>query len=82
VIQDLAALNKMELLLWDVWGLMQAEPDASLALVDEIAERTQAADGFADVQRLYARSGLAVPERIRSLSPVVGPHEVALGAEL
>jgi len=35
----------MELLLWDVWGLMQAEPDASLALVDEIAERTQAADG-------------------------------------
>ena len=82
VIQDLAALNKMELLLWDVWGLMQAEPDASLALVDEIAERTQAADGFADVQQLYARSGLAVPERIRSLSPVVGPHEVALGAEL
>src|SRR5881409_2320056 len=82
VIQDLAALNKMELLLWDVWGLMQAEPDASLALVDEIAERTQAADGFVDVQRLYARSGLAVPERIRSLSPVVGPHEVALGAEL
>src|SRR5436309_2577734 len=52
------------------------------ALVDEIAERTQAADGFADVQQLYARSGLAVPERIRSLSPVVGPHEVALGAEL
>jgi len=70
VIQDLAALNKMELLLWDVWGLMQAELDTGLALVDEAAEFTQGADG------------LAVPERILSLSPAVGPREIALGAEL
>jgi len=81
VIQDLAALNKMELLLWDVWGLMQAAPDAGLALLDEVAERTQAADGFADVRRLYATPGLAVPARIRSLSPAAGPHEVELGDE-
>jgi Transglutaminase-like superfamily len=80
VIQDLAALNKKELLLWDVWGLMQAALDAGLALVDEVAERTQAADGFADVRRLYATPGLAVPERVRSLSPAAGPREVALGA--
>jgi hypothetical protein len=81
VIQDLAALNKVELLLWDVWGLMQAEPDAERALIDEVAERTQAADGFADVRRLYATSGLAVPECIRSLSPATGPREVTLGVE-
>ncbi len=78
VVQDLAALNKIELLLWDVWGLMQAEPDAELALLDEVAERTQAADGFADARRLYATPGLAVPGRVRCLSPAIGPHEVAL----
>jgi hypothetical protein len=78
VVQDLAALNKMELLLWDVWGLMQAAPDAELALVDEVAERTRAVDGFADVRRLYATPGLAVPERVVCLSPAVGPHEVTL----
>lgn len=44
VVQDLAALNKVELLLWDIWGVMQAEPDAALPLLDEIAERTQAAE--------------------------------------
>jgi hypothetical protein len=78
VVQDLAALNKMELLLWDVWGLMRAESDAELALLDEVAERTQAADGFADSRRLHATSGLAVPNRVRCLSPAVGPHEVTL----
>ncbi len=78
VIQDLAALNKLELLLWDVWGLMHAEPGAELALLDEVAERTQAVDGFADVRRLYATPGLAVPGRVSSLSPAVGPREVAL----
>jgi hypothetical protein len=79
VVQDLAALNKVELLLWDIWGLMEAEPDAALTLLDEAAERTQAADGFADVRRLYATPGFSVPPRVRCLSPAVGPREVALG---
>jgi AcrR family transcriptional regulator len=79
VVQDLAALNKMELLLWDVWGLMQAPLDAELPLLDEAAERTQAADGFADVRRLYATPGLTVPDRVHCLSPAVGPHEASLG---
>jgi hypothetical protein len=78
VIQDLAALNKLELLLWDVWGLMLAEASAELSLVDEVAERTQAADGFADTRRLYTRPGLAVPGRVRCLSPAVGPHDATL----
>jgi hypothetical protein len=78
VVQDLAALNKVELLLWDVWGLMQAEPDAALPLLDEAAERTQAADQLADLQRLYAVPGLAVPERVSCLSPARGPHETAV----
>ena len=57
---------------------MQAEPDAALALLDEVAERTQADDGFIDVRRLYATPGLVVPERVRCLSPARGPHEVTL----
>lgn len=78
VVQDLAALNKVELLLWDVWGLMEAAPDEGLALLDDVAGRTQAPDGFADARRLYAVPGLAVPRRVRCLSPAVGLHEAAL----
>jgi hypothetical protein len=78
VIQDLAALNKMELLLWDVWGMMRPGPGADDALIDEAAERTQAADAFGDLQRLHARPGLAVPDRFLCLSPAVGPHEATL----
>jgi transglutaminase superfamily protein len=78
VVQDLAALNKMELLLWDVWGLMQAESGVELALLDEVAERTQEPDGFGHARRLHATPGLAVPDRVRCLSPAVGPHEVTL----
>ena len=78
VVQDLAALNKVEMLLWDVWGLMQAELDAALPLLDEVAARTQAADGFADVRRLYATPGLAVPDRVQCLSPARGPHDAAV----
>jgi len=79
VVQDLAALNKRELLLWDIWGLMQAEPDAEVPLLDEVAERTQAPDALADLQRLYAIPGLTVPGRVRCLSPAVGPHDAAVG---
>jgi len=68
----------MELLRWDVWGLMQAAADAHLTLLDEVAERTQAPDALADLQRLYATAGLTVPGRVRCLSPAAGPHDVAL----
>jgi hypothetical protein len=82
VVQDVAALNKMELLLWDIWGLMETRDDRNLALVDEAAERTQASDGFADVRRLYATPGLNVPERVLCLSPARGPHNVVLADTL
>jgi len=81
VIQDLAALNKMELLLWDVWVLMQADRDAGRALIDEVAARTLAADGVTDVRRLYSTRSLAVPESVRSFSPATGPRDVTLAAD-
>ena len=76
VVQDLAALNKMELLLWDIWGVMEQRDDADLALIDEAAAVTLTPDGHAgDARRLYARPGLRVPSRVRCLSPARGPHE-------
>jgi len=79
VVQDLAALNKLELLLWDIWGLMEAPPDAALPLLDDVAEGTLAGDSLTDLQRWYALPGLAVPPRVRCLSPARGPHEAVVG---
>lgn len=58
VIRDLAALNRMEMLPWDVWGMMSLE-DAGLseekrALLDRIAALTLAGDArFAEVREIY-----------------------------
>jgi len=58
VLRDLASLNRMELLPWDVWGLM-AMNDAALTedkrtLLDRVATLTLAGDGaFAEVRQIY-----------------------------
>ncbi len=58
VVRDLASLNRMEMLPWDVWGLMELG-DASLtpekkALLDRVAALTLAGDeSFADVRAIY-----------------------------
>ncbi|MGH7865434.1 MAG: transglutaminase domain-containing protein [Candidatus Binataceae bacterium] len=58
ILRDLASLNRMELLPWDVWGLM-AMNDAELTeekkeLLDRIAALTLAGDdAFAEVRAIY-----------------------------
>jgi len=57
LILDVAALNKVELLPWDCWGLILHatldDPD-DLALLDRLAELTRGdAPDFAQVRRLY-----------------------------
>ena len=58
LLRDLAALNNMEMLPWDVWGLMGMN-DAALtgekkALLDRVAGLTLAGDGaFAEVRAIY-----------------------------
>jgi len=68
-VRDLAALNKMELLPWDGWGIMLAgrEVDASVcSLIDEVAAAT--ANGPATLIRsLYDRETLRVPSTVTSL---------------
>jgi Transglutaminase-like superfamily len=58
VIRDLASLNRMEMLPWDVWGMMdmndQAITDEKKALLDRVAALTLANDEkFAEVRAIY-----------------------------
>jgi len=67
VMRDLAALNKVELLPWDVWGPMtfQEEPDAAAAsLTDTVADVTIGDDADA-IRRMYEDSDdLRVPDKV------------------
>lgn len=80
-LRDIAALNKMELLPWDVWGLMERD-DASmthedLALLDKAAALVVTESP--ELYHLYeAEPGLKVPRVIHSYTPT-GPVEVAVG---
>ena len=86
LVRDVACLNKVELLCWDLWGLAhatEAAPDAAgLALLDRLAALTRSGDGgFGEVQRLYeAEPRLRVPAVITSLAAGGWrtPHEVTL----
>jgi hypothetical protein len=58
VVRDLASLNRMEMLPWDVWGLMEMN-DAGLteekkALLDRVAALTLAGDeAFPEIREIY-----------------------------
>ena len=70
LMRDLAALNNMEMLPWDVWGAM-VRPDESpgddrLALFDRLSTITRAPDAtFAELCRLYeGNEDLRVPATV------------------
>jgi Transglutaminase-like superfamily len=74
LVLDLATLNKVEILLWDVWGLAGEALGRPLegedaALLDRVAGLSRAPD-FAEVRSLYeGHPGLKVPNEIVSFSP-------------
>ncbi len=85
VVRDVAALNKMELLPWDSWGLVYVEggdetlPAETLAGLDEMAALSggEAAD-FERIRRVYESSNQwRVPPIITSFTPA-GPVSVPL----
>ena len=84
LIQDLAALNKMELLNWDCWGIMlkdlEAYTDEEWRLLDKVAVLTQAGnEAFAEMQAIYeAEAGLKVPRAVMCFNPVGKSSEVTL----
>ena len=58
LVRDLAALNKMEMLQWDVWGAMprpgEVLDDGQLGFFDELAGMTGVPDaGFQELRRRY-----------------------------
>ncbi|BBA99619.1 hypothetical protein RVR_6318 [Actinacidiphila reveromycinica] len=80
---DLAALNKVETLLWDVWGT-GAESDDGMtgeirALYDTAARVTGGEVPFAAARALFAgHDGLRTPATVLSLAPFNGPAQVTL----
>ncbi|HEY8424431.1 MAG TPA: transglutaminase-like domain-containing protein [Limnochordales bacterium] len=96
VVRDLAALNKVELLPWDAWGLIEGHDDSlsedNVALLDMVADLTaQASDVreprvaetvFERLRMIYETDErLRVPRVIRSYG-AGGPHLVDLGPGL
>jgi len=71
-IRDVAALNKIELLPWDCWGMILAEyatlPPDDLSMLDRLADLThQDVPDFAAVRRIYESDPrLRVNESIQS----------------
>jgi len=67
VIRDLASLNRMEMLPWDVWGAMDMNDDAmtdeTKSMLDKVAALTLAGDEkFAEVRAIYeSDERLSVP---------------------
>ena len=85
LVRDIAALNKVELLPWDGWGLIDRE-DASISpedlkLLDEIASMTSDEVDFSEVRELYkTNESLLVPPIIKSYTQS-GTIEVDLSTE-
>jgi len=72
VIRDLASLNKMELLPWDCWGLIEDDfenhSEGDLTLLDQVASLTLSDKlSFSKIRSIYkANKGLLVPPVISS----------------
>lgn len=72
LIRDLAALNRMELLPWDLWGLMLKDSteydNDDLVALDRAADLVLAGnDSFAEMRALYhEHAGLRLPRVIQS----------------
>lgn len=83
LLQDLAALNKSEMLLWDNWGLAEQPEvgDDGLALLDRLADLTAAAEPpLIELRRLFEQEPLRVPAVVTSWNPLTGePRKVAVG---
>jgi hypothetical protein len=77
-IHDLAALNKIEMLLWDIWGMELGHdvevPQPDVAMLDEVCAVTADADVSPGVlAELGQRPELRVPPTVTSVDPNGGP---------
>ncbi|MFR0358940.1 transglutaminase-like domain-containing protein [Streptomyces sediminimaris] len=81
---DLAALNKVETLLWDVWGDTEGEPGTPLPepkrlFYDRVAPVVSGAVSFEAVRKLFTEDDvLRTPETVTCYAPFDGPSRVTL----
>ncbi|MFJ4783413.1 transglutaminase-like domain-containing protein [Streptomyces sp. NPDC088794] len=83
---DLAALNKVETLLWDVWGtedegdeLGGPLPDSARAFFDRVAPVVSGDVSFTAARELFAEEdSLRTPDTVTSYAPFNGPSRVTL----
>jgi len=80
---DLSAVNKVETLLWDIWGIgAGADGDMTDEIYDLYDLAAQVADDdiiFPAARALFTdNAGLRTPATVLSLAPFNGPHEVTL----
>lgn len=83
LVQDLASLNKHEMVLWDLWGALRDVPELSeeeVEAADELAASLAVPDLTADVVRAaFETSAYRVTPVITSMSPTAQlPLEVVL----
>ncbi|MFH8220471.1 transglutaminase-like domain-containing protein [Streptomyces sp. NPDC018057] len=79
LLRDLAALNGVELLPWDMWGPGAADDSALDAAHLALLDRVAAARTEEELRELYAREArLTVPEVITSYTTHTGVREVTL----
>ena len=82
LLQDLAALNKQEMVLWDSWGLAESDNLAAeqLGLLDQVAAIMDSGSATVDdLRELQSRAALQVPSMVTSYSPAADrPLRVAV----
>lgn len=86
VLQDLAALNKSEPLLWDAWGFMLQQDPGELPtlnqqkLLDQIADLTKKNNNswIDKINLIYQSLDVKVPEKFITFSPSLGEQEVSI----
>jgi hypothetical protein len=80
---DLAAVNRVETLLWDIWGIgAGADGDMTDEIYDLYDLAARVADDeivFEAARTLFTENaGLRTPATVLSLAPFIGPREVTL----
>jgi len=86
VMQELAAMNKVEMLLWDCWGYILDSDAAApvqnpeeLSMMDQVAEALQGRNfDLEQINKLYAHHKLKVPDKFLSMSPSQGITKVTM----
>jgi len=83
LMRDLAALNKVELLPWDYWGLadrtpIEALPTGELTVLDALSAVLDKPDELGPVRSTFSRPEFAVAGLLRSFSPLRGETRMVL----